>query len=141
MVIINIILTLMTQMANSAHDAHHTFDAPAGTLLIMTRLVVGVVFAISTLITYGQSRLKVRLFLKRFGVLGFSYICAIPMIVLVANRVVPVKDRSEFVFVGVEVTKTVCNVWLMYMVSSSRSEYNKLSYKNVSFMPRERGTL
>jgi hypothetical protein len=59
--------------------------------------------------------------------------------VLLANRVISAKDRNEFVFVGVELTKTVCNVWLMFMVSSSKSEYTRLSYKNASFMPRERG--
>lgn len=39
----------------------------------------------------------------------------------------------------VECMKSLCNISLVYMISSSRSEYNKLCYKNASFLPNETG--
>lgn len=114
---------------------HHTFDAPTGYALIFIRLSISAAFLISIFATHQHSRYRVRQFLRRFGFFGFLYLCSMPLVVYIANSIVPAPKRSEFVFISVEALKTVCNICLMYMVSSSRSEYNKLCYKNASFLP------
>lgn len=84
----------MTQLSNSSHDMHHTFDAPAGWGLIVVRLIVGLGFLVSIFVTYQESRFRVREFLKKFGLLGFLYICSMPLVVLVANWMVPARQRN-----------------------------------------------
>ena len=91
---INIMTTLLTQIANNAHDMHHTFDAVAGTILIITRLVTALGFLVAVAWTYTNSRYRVKQFLCKFGPMGFCYICALPFIVFVANSLIEAKDRN-----------------------------------------------
>jgi hypothetical protein len=42
----------MTQVSNSNHDIHHTFDVISGTALIIIRLLIGMIFLILTIKTY-----------------------------------------------------------------------------------------
>lgn len=133
--VLNVVLTLMTQLSNREHDMHHTFDAYSGSLLVWLRFVVGFGFFISLVITYQESRYKIRQFLIKFGILGFAFIFAMPTLVYVANSYLAAKDRNEFVFISVEAIKSICNILLIRMLASSQSEYNKLSYRNASFLP------
>lgn len=82
----NIVLSLVAQFYNTAQDMHHTFDAPAGFILICIRVLVGLSFLVSVLVTYQSSRYRVRQFLIKFGVLGFFYLCSMPIVVFLANK-------------------------------------------------------
>jgi hypothetical protein len=42
----------MTQVSNSSHDIHHTFDVKSGTVLIIIRILIGIIFVIFTIKTY-----------------------------------------------------------------------------------------
>lgn len=79
-------LSLVAQFYNTAHDMHHTFDAPAGYILICIRLLIGLSFLVSVLVTYQASRYRVRQFLIKFGFLGFFYLCSMPIVVFLANK-------------------------------------------------------
>jgi uncharacterized protein YqgQ len=92
--IMNIVLAFMTQLNNSAHDMHHTFDAPTGSILIIVRLILGFGFIISIAFTINSSRYRIRQFLKKFGFLSILYICAMPFIVFIANKIMPAKERN-----------------------------------------------
>jgi hypothetical protein len=100
LVLINISLSLMTQVSTSSHDVHHTYDAATGSALLWVRAVVGVGFVISICLTYKESRFRVRTFLPKFGVLGTLYIFFMPAMVYIANRLIPAKDRNEIVFIS-----------------------------------------
>ena len=58
--IMNITLAFMTQLNNSAHDMHHTFDAPTGSILIVVRLILGFGLLISLAFTIRESRYRVK---------------------------------------------------------------------------------
>jgi hypothetical protein len=95
LIIINIILTLMTQVSNSNHDIHHTFDVTSGTVLIIVRLLIGVLFLLSTIKTYNESsRYRVRNFLKKFMIYGILYIYSMPVIVWMANGLIMRRERN-----------------------------------------------
>lgn len=72
----------------------HTYDAPTGSILIIIRLILGLAFLISTAVTICSSRYRIRQFLKKFSILGLGYICAMPIIVFIADRYISVKERS-----------------------------------------------
>ena len=90
----NIILTLMTQISNSSHDMHHTFDAYTGSILIIVRLVLSIGFLISVLVTIKNSRYRKRQFMKIFGLLGIMYILSMPLIVSIANSSISTRHRN-----------------------------------------------
>lgn len=94
LMILNIALTLMTQISNSAHDMHHTFDASSGTVLIFLRILIALGFIISIIITYNQSRYRIKHFFQRFGVLGFLYIFSLPMLIYFANGFLAPRFRN-----------------------------------------------
>lgn len=56
----NIVLSLMTQLNNSSHDMHHSFDAPSGSILMTMRIIVGIGFVISVLVTRAGSRFRIK---------------------------------------------------------------------------------
>ena len=131
----NIMMTLLTQLNNKDHDRHHVFDTISGTLLMMERLTLAFLFFVGIVITYTQSRYRIKQYLKSFSVLGGLYICSMPLVVVFANYYIQPASRNEFVFIVVESLKSLCNILLTYMVSSSKSEYSKLCYRNASFLP------
>jgi len=73
---------------------HHTFDAYSGSLLVWLRFIVGFGFLISIIITYQESRYKIRQFLIKFAILGSAFIFAMPTLVYIANSYLPAKDRN-----------------------------------------------
>lgn len=79
---------MLTQISNSSYDMHHTFDAVAGTVLIIERLCISFFFVCALVYTYTQSRHKVKKFLLPFGIAAFVYICATPIVVTLANNFV-----------------------------------------------------
>lgn len=117
----NIMTTLLTQLSNNDHDRHHVFDTAAGSVLIIERIVIGCIFFIGVLITYSKSRHRIKKYLIKFSIFGSIYICSVPIIILIANSYVPQSQRNEFVFIVVEGVKSLCNISLTYMVSSSKS--------------------
>lgn len=117
----NIMMTLMTQFNNKDHDRHHVFDTISGTLLIMERLTIAFLFFVAVIYTYTHSRYRIKQYLKTFSILGGFYICGMPIVVLLANQYIPQSQRNEFVFIFVETLKSICNISLTYMVSSSKS--------------------
>ena len=134
--IINIIITMITKIGNS-HDRHHIFDNIGGSILIGFRLVVLLVFVIGCVRTYRTMRLSLKKFMVKFALLGFIYIASTPAIIFGANHLVLAKNRHEFVFIAVETTKFIVNVFLFYQINYRTSEYNRVNYKNASFMPEE----
>lgn len=58
--VFNIILSLMTQLNNTAHDMHHSFDATSGYILIILRIIVALGFIFSALYTIKESRYRIR---------------------------------------------------------------------------------
>ena len=91
---VNILSSLLTQIGNTPHDMHHTFDAVAGSVLIVTRLITALIFLGAVAWTSSNSRYKVKKFFVVFGVLGFLYICSLPLIVWIANTWVQPRDRN-----------------------------------------------
>lgn len=84
----------MTQLNNTSHDMHHTFDASTGSAIVLLRIIVGFGFILSLVYTYQHSRYRIRQFLKIFGLLGFLYICSMPIVIWIANRFISNKDRN-----------------------------------------------
>ena len=72
---------------------HHTFDASAGMVLLIERIIVSIVFLVAVIYTSTQSRLRVRKFLFYFGILGCLYMCSTPLVVGVAEFISR-KDRN-----------------------------------------------
>jgi hypothetical protein len=73
----------------------------------------------------------------KLSILGFIYIASTPIIVLAANYLISAKNRHEFVFIAVEVTKFITNLTFGYWLNSKNSEYNRVNFKNASFLPEE----
>ena len=97
----NIMMTLLTQLDNKEHDRHHVFDTASGTLLIIERFTIALVFFVGVIVTYVRSRYRIKQYLKKFSILGGLYICGMPIIVLWANAYIPQSQRNEFVFIVV----------------------------------------
>ena len=91
---VNILSSLLTQLGNTPHDMHHTFDAVAGNILIITRLLTSLIFVGAVMWTYSSSRYQVKRFIVIFGVLGFGYICSLPIIVFIGNSWVTPRERN-----------------------------------------------
>ena len=91
---VNILSSLLTQLGNTPHDMHHTFDAVAGNILIIIRLVTAIIFVGAVMWTYSTSRYQVKKFIIIFGVLGFAYICSMPIIVFIGNYWVTPRERN-----------------------------------------------
>jgi hypothetical protein len=60
-----------------------------------------------------------------------------PLVVWLANWQVAAKHRNEFVFISIEIIKFVTNMVLGYEMNAQASEYNRVNYKNASFIPEE----
>jgi hypothetical protein len=75
--------------------------------------------------------------MTKFGVLGLLYVGSMPLVVWLANWQVAAKHRNEFVFISIEIIKFVTNMVLGYEMNAQASEYNRVNYKNASFIPEE----
>lgn len=133
---INIIITIVTKIGHE-HDRHHLFDSVGGSILIVFRIVLTLVFLLGCFRTYRQVRSSLKHFMGRFVVLGLLYIGSMPGVVLLANSYVPARNRHEFVFICIEVIKFSANLVLGYQMNVEASEYNRVNYKNASFIPEE----
>ena len=75
--------------------------------------------------------------MTKFGVLGLLYVGSMPLVVWLANWQVAAKNRNEFVFISIEIIKFVTNMVLGYEMNAQASEYNRVNFKNASFIPEE----
>jgi len=91
---------MITKVGHS-HDRHHVFDNVGGTILIILRCIIILIFIWGCIRTYKQVRHNLKKFMVRFSILGFIYIASMPTIVGLANYMIPAKDRHEFVFITV----------------------------------------
>ena len=129
----------MVTKAGHSHDVHHVFDNVGGTILLWFRAFIILVFIYGCVKTYKGVRHSLKKFMVKLLIIGFIYIASTPIIVLAANRFIPAKNRHEFVFIAVEVTKFVTNLTFGYWLTSKSSEYNRVNYKNASFLPEDQG--
>ena len=127
-------MTLFSKWGHS-HDQHHIFDSLGGNILITLRLLIAVVFLVGCCLTRKSVRHSLKRFINSLTLLGGLYILSLPVIVLAANAYLLPKNRNEFVFITVEVVKFTTNLVLNYEYSSKDSEYNRVNYKNASFIP------
>lgn len=125
---------MITKVGHS-HDRHHVFDNVGGTILIVFRLLLALVFIAGCIYTYRQVRHALKQFLVKFAILGFLYVASMPIIVILANYLIEPRNRHEFVFITVEVFKFATNLILAYEINSKTSAYNKVNFKNASFIP------
>lgn len=134
--IINIIITMITKIGHS-HDVHHVFDTVGGTILMWFRVIIILIFIFGCFKTYKSVRHNLKKFMLQLAFLGFIYIASTPVIVNLANYFITPRNRHEFVFIAVEMTKFFSNLLFYYELSSKNSEYNRVNYKNASFLPEE----
>jgi drug/metabolite transporter (DMT)-like permease len=132
--IINVIITMITKIGHS-HDVHHVFDNVGGTILMWFRLIIILIFIFGCIKTHKSVRHNLKSFLIKLSILGFIYIASTPIIVNLANYFIPARNRHEFVFIAVEITKFFSNLLFYYELNSKNSEYNRVNYKNASFLP------
>ena len=111
---------MVTKIGHS-HDRHHIFDNIGGSMLVGFRLLILLVFVIACIQTYKAMRHSLKKFMLKFSLLGFIYIGSTPFIISFANYFVLPKNRHEFVFIAVEITKFIVNVTLTYQITSKRS--------------------
>jgi glucan phosphoethanolaminetransferase (alkaline phosphatase superfamily) len=134
--IINVIITMVTKIGHS-HDVHHVFDNIGGSILMWFRLIIVLIFIYGCIRTYRSVRHNLKKFLIKLSLLGFIYIASTPIIVIAANYFIPARNRHEFVFIAVELTKFITNLTFAYELNSKNSEYNRVNLKNASFLPEE----
>lgn len=127
---------MITKLGHS-HDRHHIFDSIGGVVLISFRIVIAIVFIVGCISTYRKMRHNLRRFMWKFAILGFVYVASTPLIVLAANFLLNARSRHEFVFIAVEATKFITNLLLAYEFNAKASEYNRVNYRNASFLPEE----
>lgn len=132
----NVIITMVTKLGHS-HDRHHIFDNVGGVVLITFRIIIVIVFIAGCISTYRQMRHTLRQFMWKFALLGFFYVASTPLIVVTANLLLSARNRHEFVFIAVEATKFITNLLLAYEFNAKASEYNRVNYRNASFLPEE----
>lgn len=119
------------------HDRHHLFDNVGGGILIAFRLLLTLVFIAGAAFTYRKVRVSLKQFMWKLMIFGALYIGSMPLVVLIANQKVPARDRHEFVFICIEVIKFTSNMFLWYEMNVQKSEYNRVNYKNASFLPED----
>ena len=124
----------MTKIGHE-HDRHHVFDSLGGSILIGFRIIITLVFVFACFKTFKKVRINLKKFMTKFGILGFLYIASMPLVVILANWKIPPKNRHEFVFICIELIKFTTNMILGYEMNAQSSAYNKVNYKNASFIP------
>lgn len=133
---VNIIITMITKMGHD-HDRHHLFDNVGGGILIAFRLLLSAIFLGGSIWTFRKVRVSLKQFVWKLMVLGLLYIGSMPLVVLVANAWVAARERHEFVFVCIEIIKFSTNMIIWYEMNVKHSEYNRVNYKNASFLPED----
>lgn len=133
---INVIITMITKLGHS-HDVHHVFDTVGGTILMYFRVIIVLIFIFGCIKTYKEVRHNLKRFMLKLTILGFIYIASTPIIVVSANHLLPPRNRHEFVFIAVELVKFITNLTFSYEINSKNSEYNRVNFKNASFLPEE----
>ena len=87
------IVTIVTKIGHE-HDRHHVFDSIGGSILIIFRTILAVVFIGACFKTFRKVRISLKKFMTKFGILGFLYIASMPLIVLLANWKIQAKNRN-----------------------------------------------
>ena len=105
--------------------------------MIGFRIIYTVVFLGACYFTMKKVRITLKIFMRKFSLLGFLYIASLPLVVLLANWQIQPKNRNEFVFISIELIKFTTNMILGYEMNAKNSEYNKVNYKNASFLPED----
>lgn len=125
---------MITKIGHS-HDVHHVFDNVGGTILMWFRVIIVLIFIYGCFKTFKGVRHNLKRFMGKLAVLGLIYIASTPIIVVAANYFIAAKNRHEFVFIAVEITKFITNLLFTYELNSKYSEYNRVNIKNASFIP------
>lgn len=98
--VMNIILTMITKLGDE-NNSHHIFDNVGGSILVVYRLIIAVVFLIGIFVTYKKARDQVKSFMIKLAVFGFIYVISMPFVVNFANYATDPKNRHEFVFISI----------------------------------------
>jgi hypothetical protein len=132
----NIIITVLNKINDSDHDKYHMYDSVPGYLMVGFRCIVTIIFFIGITLTYSKSIAKKHSLIMEFGILGGVYIVSTPLVMLYTDLFVRKSNQKEFMFLAMETLKMVSAILLTYMITSKKSNYAKVCYKNLSFLPQ-----
>lgn len=134
--LLNIIITILNKINDGDHDKYHMFDSVPGYLLIGFRCIIAIICIVGIIMTYNKSIPKKKPFVVQFGILSLLNIFSLPLVIIIAELYVQERSQKEFVFITVEVLKVLTTILLTYMITSKKSSYAKICYKNMSFLPQ-----
>ena len=130
---IKMVISVLGILNHDSHDRYHMYDSVPGFIQLIIRLMVYLVFVGGVIYSHKTHNNS-----KRFSgilyVCGSVYILSLPLMLILTTFHLSKIDQQELVFVGGELLELMTNLLLTYLVTSKGSLYQKVAWKNKSFI-------
>ena len=124
---VQIILCALTFVDMDASHKYHDFAGVQGWCLVFLKSVLFIYFAYCIYDSQQQTkRTDHKAYIKSLGIVGASYLLAIPVSIFVSFCFEPFERQYVFTLVS-EMAMFAANTTMLYMLSSSKSTYRKTS--------------
>jgi hypothetical protein len=124
----HIVLAQWGRMYNDDFDSYHDLNHLPGKFLMINRIILGVCMMACCISTRMRCVPSLRSFYMRLTVIGTIWFLSLPMLIFIANTLVPYHMRHRTVGVWGAVLQTSGIVLLSWLVTSHSTSYHKLSH-------------
>ena len=131
----HLVFAILGQAYNDDPFNTHDYENWAGVILIISKVCLFGLFLMLLLQTYRKAIQKLQNFTIGFGLLGSTYLLALPVTVLIVSTLGDLHTRHRAVTISNIVLESATQLLLTYMLTSKKSAYHKVSYKGSSGLP------
>lgn len=115
-------------MYNDDFDSYHDLNHLPGKFLMINRIILGVCMMACCISTRMRCLPSLRPFYLRLTVIGTIWFLSLPMLIFIANTLVPYHMRHRTVGVWGAILQTSGILLLSWLVTSHSTSYHKLSH-------------
>lgn len=124
----HIVLAQWGRMYNDDFDSYHDLNHLPGKFLMINRIILGVCMMACCISTRMRCLPSLRPFYLRLTVIGTIWFLSLPMLIFIANTLVPYHMRHRTVGVWGAILQTSGILLLSWLVTSHSTSYHKLSH-------------
>ncbi|GKY98307.1 hypothetical protein MPSEU_000788300 [Mayamaea pseudoterrestris] len=125
----HIVLAQLGRTFNEDFNSYHQFEHWPGRTLMGMRVILGFLFALTTIQTRIRCKAKqLRAFYKKLGILGFIWFQSLPLLTMGVNIFMPYHVRHPTISIGTALMQSSSIMLFAWLVTAHSSTYHSLSH-------------